>query len=154
MSCLHLCSHRSLCLNCPSLLPPMQLSSKDFLVVQWLRRHATNTGGPGSIPGQGTRSCMAQLKIPCATTKTWCSQINKYRKMQSYKKNKVGQHPTTFPGLLMIPWFLCLERASISDKILLILNQSLVKGFLLVFPNDPGFPGGRVGKNTHPMQEM
>ena len=40
--------------------------------------------GPGSIPGQGTKShmpqlrvCMQQLEIPCATTKTWCSQINK-----------------------------------------------------------------------------
>ncbi|TEA42709.1 hypothetical protein DBR06_SOUSAS1610227, partial [Sousa chinensis] len=26
------------------------------LVVQWLRLHAPNTGGLGSIPGQGTRS--------------------------------------------------------------------------------------------------
>ena len=25
------------------------------LVVQWLRFHAPNTEGPGSIPGQGTR---------------------------------------------------------------------------------------------------
>ena len=28
------------------------------LVVQWLRRHAPNAVGPGSIPGQGTRSHM------------------------------------------------------------------------------------------------
>ena len=28
------------------------------LVVQWLRLHATNAGGVGLIPGQGTRSCM------------------------------------------------------------------------------------------------
>ena len=30
------------------------------LVVQWLRRHASDAGGgdPGSIPGQGTRSHM------------------------------------------------------------------------------------------------
>ncbi|TEA33565.1 hypothetical protein DBR06_SOUSAS3910125, partial [Sousa chinensis] len=26
------------------------------LVVQWLRFRAPNAGGPGSIPGQGTRS--------------------------------------------------------------------------------------------------
>ena len=46
------------------------------LVVQWLRLHAPNAGGPDSIPGQGTRShmaqlrvCMPQLKIPRATTK-------------------------------------------------------------------------------------
>ncbi|TEA31623.1 hypothetical protein DBR06_SOUSAS7710062, partial [Sousa chinensis] len=39
------------------------------LVVQWLRLCAPNAGGPGSIPSQGTRSCMPQLKIPHTTTK-------------------------------------------------------------------------------------
>ena len=48
------------------------------LVVQWLRLHAPNAGGPDSIPGQGTRPHMPQLKILHATMKTWCSQINKY----------------------------------------------------------------------------
>ena len=33
------------------------------LVVQWLRHHAANAGGPGLIPGQGTRSHMLQLQI-------------------------------------------------------------------------------------------
>ncbi|TEA31919.1 hypothetical protein DBR06_SOUSAS8310169, partial [Sousa chinensis] len=33
------------------------------LVVQWLRLHAPNTGGPGLIPGQGTRSRMLQLRV-------------------------------------------------------------------------------------------
>ena len=55
------------------------------LVVQWLRLHAPNTGGLGSIPSQGTRSYMLQLKILyaaymnilCAATKTHYSQINK-----------------------------------------------------------------------------
>ncbi|TEA11773.1 hypothetical protein DBR06_SOUSAS6910273, partial [Sousa chinensis] len=28
------------------------------LVVQWVRLHTPNAGGPGSIPGQGTRSHM------------------------------------------------------------------------------------------------
>ena len=32
-------------------------------MVQWLRCCAPNAGGPGSIPGQGTRSCLPQLKI-------------------------------------------------------------------------------------------
>ena len=32
------------------------------LVVQWLRLHTPNAGGPGSIPGQGTRSHMPQLR--------------------------------------------------------------------------------------------
>ena len=44
------------------------------LVVQWLRLHAANAGGPGSIPGQGTRSRML------VSTKTRHSQKNKYFK--------------------------------------------------------------------------
>ena len=32
------------------------------LVVQWLRLHAPNAGGPGSIPSQGTRSHMPHLR--------------------------------------------------------------------------------------------
>ena len=32
------------------------------LVVQWLRLHGPKAGGPGLIPGQGTRSHMPQLK--------------------------------------------------------------------------------------------
>ena len=59
-------------------------------VVQWLKLHASNARGPGSIPVQGNRSHMLQLKIlhaatkkrshmkiVHAATKTWCSQINK-----------------------------------------------------------------------------
>ena len=44
----------------------------DFLVVQWLRLHAPNAEGLGSIPGQETRFHMLQtrLKILSATTKT------------------------------------------------------------------------------------
>ena len=54
------------------------------LVVQRLRLCPPNAGGPGSIPGQVTRSHMLQLrvhmlqlKILHAATKTWHSQINK-----------------------------------------------------------------------------
>ncbi|TEA31390.1 hypothetical protein DBR06_SOUSAS710183, partial [Sousa chinensis] len=32
------------------------------LVIQWLRLHAPSAGGPGSIPGQKTRSHMPQLR--------------------------------------------------------------------------------------------
>ena len=46
------------------------------LAVQWLRLHAPNAGGPGSIPGQGTRSIITQLKSPRAVMKTWHSQTN------------------------------------------------------------------------------
>ena len=34
------------------------------LAVQWLRLHASNTGGAGSVPGQETRS-----HVLCDTTK-------------------------------------------------------------------------------------
>ena len=51
------------------------------LVVQWIRLHAPNAGGLGSIPGWGTRSrmpqlrvCMLLLKIPPAATETRHSQ--------------------------------------------------------------------------------
>ena len=47
-------------------------------VVQWLRLHAPNEGGRGSIPGRGTGPHMPQLKIPHVTTETWRSQINNY----------------------------------------------------------------------------
>ena len=38
-----------------------------YMVVQWLRLHTPNAGDPGSIPNQGTRSHMLQLKILNAT---------------------------------------------------------------------------------------
>ena len=50
--------------------------AKTPLVVQWLRLHAPNVGGQGSIPAQGSSShmlqlgvCMPQLKILHAATK-------------------------------------------------------------------------------------
>ena len=45
-------------------------------LIQWLRLH--NTGDPGSIPGQGLRSRMPQLKILHAATKTQHSQIKNF----------------------------------------------------------------------------
>ena len=36
---------------------------RDFPVVQWPRLHVPNAGGPGSIPGQGTRSHRLQLRV-------------------------------------------------------------------------------------------
>ena len=55
------------------------------LVAQWLRLCTPNAEGPGSIPGQGTSAHMSQqgvhmpqVKIPCAATEAWYSQINKY----------------------------------------------------------------------------
>ena len=83
---------------------PIKKKTGTSLVVQWLRLCAPNAGGPGSIPGQGTRSHMPQLrvrmpqlkilhaatkishtatKIPRAATKTRCSQIQKERKKET-----------------------------------------------------------------------
>ncbi|TEA32806.1 hypothetical protein DBR06_SOUSAS4210129 [Sousa chinensis] len=39
------------------------------MVVQWVRLHAPNAGGLGSIPGQGTRSHMPQPRSLHAATK-------------------------------------------------------------------------------------
>ena len=38
-------------------------------MVQWLRLCALNAGGPGLIPGQGTRSHMLQLRPSTAKNK-------------------------------------------------------------------------------------
>ena len=43
------------------------------LVVHWLRFHAPNAGGSGSIPGQATRCYTLQLKITRAATKRSCT---------------------------------------------------------------------------------
>ena len=64
-------------------------------VVQWLRLSAPDAEGLGSIPGQGTRPYMPQVKIPRATMnmdisvfhrKTQHSQIlNKDREKLKHK---------------------------------------------------------------------
>ena len=58
--------------------------ARDFVAAQRLRLLAPNAGGPDSIPCQGTKYHMTQLrvrmqklKIPRATTKTWHSQIKR-----------------------------------------------------------------------------
>ena len=45
------------------------IATRTSLVVQWVRLCTPNAGGQGSIPGQGTRSHMPQLKIPHAAAK-------------------------------------------------------------------------------------
>ena len=50
---------------------------QNFLGGPVIRLWILSAGGLGPIPGQGTGSHMPQLKIPCATTKTRCSKINK-----------------------------------------------------------------------------
>ena len=40
-----------------------KVNERDLLVVQWLRLHTPDAGGPGSISGQGTRSPMPYLRV-------------------------------------------------------------------------------------------
>ena len=54
-----------------------KLSSWDLPGVPVVKTLCSKAGGLGSIPGQRTRSHMLHLKILCATTRTWHSQINK-----------------------------------------------------------------------------
>ena len=53
-----------------SLLLNRKLQTGISLVVRWLRLQGPNAGGPGSIPGQGTRPHVLQLKTPQATVET------------------------------------------------------------------------------------
>ena len=46
-------------------------------MVQWLRCGAPNAGGPDSIPGQGTRFCLTQLKILRTATKIHVPQLRR-----------------------------------------------------------------------------
>ena len=49
-------------LCCERVMVAKEVHGRTSLVVQWLRLHALNAEGPGSIPGQGSRSHMPQLK--------------------------------------------------------------------------------------------
>ena len=93
-------------------------------MAQWLRLHTLNAGGPGLIPGHGTRSHMLQLNVLHASTKTWCSQINKY-----WKRN--SESPYHFSGSeknssfsiwlylchFSLLWFSHLKAAGFSDTL-------------------------------------
>ena len=60
------------------------------LEVQWLRLCTPSAGGPGSIPGRGTRGHMLQLKISQATTETWCSRIKS--RVSQYIQNVISTY--------------------------------------------------------------
>ena len=63
------------------------------LVVQWLRLHASNAGGMGSIPGQGT-------KIPQAMQ---CGQKIKERKKENQATLWEKIFAVNIPGIGLIP---------------------------------------------------
>ena len=60
-------------------------------MVQLLRRHIFNAGDLGSAPGQGTRSCLPQLKILHAAIETQCSQINFFLEKQTDQVTEVHE---------------------------------------------------------------
>ena len=72
-----------------------------FLVFQWLRCYAPNSGSLGSIPGPGTRSHIRQLKHP-----SW-NQINnnKLKKKSMWKLN----NDLYDCGICMIYLVMCLS---------------------------------------------
>ena len=48
------------------------------LLVQWLRLQVCSAWGPRFHPWSGQYILHAIIKVPHATTKSWCSQINKF----------------------------------------------------------------------------
>ena len=84
------------------------LSLSLSLVVQWLRLCTLNAGVLGSIPGQGTRSYIlqlrvyiCQLKILHTMTKTRLSQINK--QVNKWMKELPQGHTVRTRGLTARP---------------------------------------------------
>ena len=83
-------------------------------MVQWLRLHTFNAGGKGLIPGQRTRSCVPQLKIPHAASKTWHSQINNKKVLCRKAKYSLFCHqpnhstpapsPNHYKNLMLVPF--------------------------------------------------
>ena len=77
------------------------------LAIQWLRISSPNAGGPGSIPGQGTRSHMPQLKILRATTKNEdpvrhnLDLSNQIKKIVKKKKTHTHTHRQTTSRCLL-----------------------------------------------------
>jgi hypothetical protein len=71
------------------------------LVVQWLRLHAPNAGGPVSIPGPGTKIPHAATKSLCPTTKT---QINKKGFLKRRKPGDTLTSSSSFLPLLSPPF--------------------------------------------------
>ena len=87
-----------------------KLERRTSLVVQWLRLHAPNAGGPGSAPGQETRSDKAQLKIPSGATKTQSSQINQSVKQTTLPCPPAPQGPRQGPSCPLHDHSVCCER--------------------------------------------
>ena len=66
-------------------------SYKTLLVLPWwssdLRLHASSAGGPGSIPDQGTRSHMPQLRACMAQLRPIAARLKHNNKITNLKKD-------------------------------------------------------------------
>ena len=89
-------------------------------MVQWLRLRAPNAGGPGSLPGQGTRSHMTQLrvrtpqlKIPRATTKIRCSQKRNWSGGSGIPREGKGMSTCTERSISCV---LCGNKGTVSNS--------------------------------------
>ena len=99
----------------------------DSLLVQWLRLHTSTAGGPGSIPGQGTKIPQAALcgqkkKKKCvwggcykdpsplsqgkATLKSYSSFRPVYEIVSGFLFGVAILQPSTFFCLILFPWLL------------------------------------------------
>ena len=65
-------------------------STGTCLVVQWLRLQGPNVEGPGSIPGQGTKSHVLKLR-PCESESVHCSVVT--NSLQPHELNVAHQTP-------------------------------------------------------------
>ena len=75
------CAHRGSTIQVERDLD-QEMPAKDVPGGPVTRRHTSNAGDLGLIPGQGTRSPILQLKILHASIKTRCSQIFLKKKCQ------------------------------------------------------------------------
>ena len=86
-----------------------KLKRRTSLVVQWLSLHVPSAGGPGSIPDQGTRSHMPQLRVCMPQPPAICAEH-------------------------LEPWKLCLEPS----HCLCSVPQTCSSGALLTFREASG----------------
>ena len=79
-------------------------------MAQWLIFCILDAEGPGSIPGQGTRSHMPQkrVKISPAATETWCRQINKLNFLKRKRREMIK--PRVFSEIINLAVKLILEH--------------------------------------------
>ena len=66
-------------------------------MVQWLRLHAPNAGGPGLIPGQGTRSHMPQLRVCIPQLRVHVSQLRPSSAKQIKNNKETKAKPKKTP---------------------------------------------------------